>query len=393
MSLRKHAFFIATITMMSMMGLLASDVYIPGLDKLTQALQATPSDIQLTLGLYLLGLSVFQLFYGPISDRYGRKPVLLIGFTLYTFASLACVFSHTIIELIIARFFQGVGACCGLVVGRAVIADKFDREQTIKVYNIVYPLVATSPAIAPFIGGYLTSWFSWRATFVFVTLFGMLLITMTALFLEETNQQRKTADIKLTTIVANMPKMLRHPGFLSYLVCICAVYGAWFTYLAEGTFLFAKMGYHPHQIGYFYFPFVIAIYLGNYLCKRYVGKFGVTRILCLGQMFFITGSLLLLLFVFILPMTNPIEIILPMTINAVANGIILPLAIPSAIALFPKISGSASGFVGFCQIGFSSLCASFVGKLFPISEMSLAAILVTFSLCSLLLYLLFSALE
>lgn len=391
LSKKEYFLFIIIITMMSMMGLLASDVYIPALSQLSVELRATPSNIQLTLGVYLLGLSVFQLFCGPLSDHFGRRPVLLGGFVLYTVASLACVLAGSLEFLIIARFFQAIGACVGLVVGRAVIADLFNRDEASGVYNIVYPLVAASPAIAPFIGGYLTAWFGWRFTFLFVMLFGVVLLIMTAKFLRETRKPHsEDQPSRLTKIFSDIPGMIKNTGFLRYIVCICAIYGAWFTYLSEATFLFSKMGYSPHEIGYFYFPLAIAIYFGNFLCKRLVSRIGLKNVFYIGQGFFILGSIIFFLGAIFMKATNPLEIILPMAIVAVANGIILPLGIPSAVALFPRASGSASGFVGFCQIGFSALCASFIGDWFGISELALASVLLVLSVGSLVLYLIFS---
>ncbi len=381
MEMKGKSFYmtIVILTMMSMMGLLASDIYIPGLDVLTRDLNASPQNIQLTIGVYLSGLAVFQLFYGPLSDRFGRKPVILIGFAIYIIGSIAAACVQTVDQLLVARLFQACGACAGLVVGRAIIADWFDATQAPKVYNIIYPLVAASPAIAPLIGGYLISYLGWRSTFIFVFLFGVILMILTLLFIQESKDPEQRSHIHPRVIFSNYGVILKESRFWQYVIAVFTLYGAWFTFLTQAVFLYSKMGYSTTQIGYFYIPLAIAIYLGNLLCKAFSHRYGGESAFIFGLGLFFVGALLLTLMNSFIHVSHAWQLIIPMAVVAMSNGIILPLGMSFAIGLKPSISGSASGMVGFFQIGFSSLCASWFGHLFGISGIVMSLEILTLS--------------
>ena len=226
--------YMIILAMMSSMGLLASDIYLPAMPNLATALSTTDSSLQLTLGIYLFGLAISQIFIGFLSDIYGRRKILLLGFSVYTTASIFCSFSHSIETLIIFRFIQSIGASAGLVVGRATISDQFSLKEATNIYNIIYPIVAISPAIAPFIGGYISTFFGWQATFEFVAIYGAVLLIVSFFFLKETNINR--GHKKIFHIFHDYTSLISNTRFLSYVLPVCLVYGAWFTYLSQSTF-------------------------------------------------------------------------------------------------------------------------------------------------------------
>lgn len=353
------------LAMMSSMGLLASDIYLPAMPNLASALSTTDSSLQLTLGIYLFGLAISQIFIGFLSDIYGRRIVLLLGFCIYIVAAICCSYSCSIQTLIIFRFIQAIGASAGLVVGRATISDQFSLKEATNIYNIIYPIVAISPAIAPLIGGYISTFFGWQATFEFVAIFGIILLIISFFFLKETNLNREPK--KLLYILHDYPSLVSNSTFLSYVIPICLVYGAWFTYLSQSTFLFNEMGYTQHSVGYFYIPLAMMIYVGNLAGKKLMNVWTSEKVFYVGLLSFLCGSLLFFIFNLFSDMNYAFEIIIPMSIVSISNGIVLPLGIASAINIFKDKSGVASGLVGFAQIGFSGLCASFIGKLFGIS--------------------------
>lgn len=381
--------YMVVLTMMSTMGLIASDVYVPAMPMLASSLNASTVSVQFTLGIYLLGLSVSQLFAGPLSDHLGRRKVLLFGFVIYVLASIACALSVSIDMLLVSRFLQAVGACTGLVVGRATIADQFDLKEAAGIYNIVYPLVAASPAIAPLIGGYLATWFHWQATFVFVAIYGVVLLLLAIKFLPETLQ--KKSDDRILKVFVDSPKLLSNMTFVSYVVAICAIYGAWFTYLSQSTFLFQKMGFEVHQVGYFYIPLACMIYVGNLFSKVSVKRIGVEKTFYFGLGFFLLGGVLFGLNLLVGGFSGALSLIIPMSVVSISNGIILPLGIASAINLFPNSAGSASGLVGFCQIGAASLCSTLIGRYFGISVEVLVISVLSLSVIALIGHVAFSS--
>lgn len=182
---------ISILTMLSMMGLLASDIYLPAMPSMSSYFQVSSVRLQQTIGIFLFGLAVFQLIYGPLSDQIGRKKIIITGVCFYIIGSLGSAFAHSIYILLFFRLIQAIGACSGLVLGRTIIADVFPQNKITNVYNIIYPLVAASPAIAPIIGGYLVSYFSWKASFIFVGTFGLLLLFLMRDFPETLQKEQK----------------------------------------------------------------------------------------------------------------------------------------------------------------------------------------------------------
>ncbi|MEJ2632287.1 MAG: MFS transporter [Acidihalobacter sp.] len=168
--------FIAAMVMMSMIGIFSSDIYLPSMPYMASYFGVDYGVIQKTITVYLVGLAVFQLFYGPISDHFGRRRVLIAGLTIYIAASLGCVLSSSVTQLLLFRFFQAVGACAGLVMGRTIVTDMFDKSESPHVFSIVLPFVAMSPAIAPVIGGHVQELLGWRFVMAFTVLFGSVLL-------------------------------------------------------------------------------------------------------------------------------------------------------------------------------------------------------------------------
>ena len=179
------------LTMLSMMGLLASDIYLPAMPTMVNYFHVNSAKLQQTIGIFLLGLSFFQLVYGPLSDQIGRKKIILFGVLLYVLGSFGCAVSTNIYLLLFFRLIQAIGACSGLVLGRTIIADIFPPKEITNVYNIIYPLVAASPAIAPIIGGYLVNHFHWESNFIFVGIFGLILLFLLKDFPETAPAKKK----------------------------------------------------------------------------------------------------------------------------------------------------------------------------------------------------------
>lgn len=377
---KSFVYFIITLTMMSMMGLLASDVYIPGLHDLTISLHATRHQVQQTIGVYLLGLAVFQLIYGPLSDHFGRKPVLLCGFIIYTVASFQCAVVTSIHQLMIWRFIQSCGACSGLVVGRAVISDLYSVDESHKIYNIIYPLVAASPAIAPFIGGYLISWFHWPATFIFVGFFGLLLIMMTIFHLKESKDKAGRTDFHVLATLKGYLIVICDYQYWSYLVAVFTLYGAWFIFLTQSTFTYSTIGYSASEIGHFYIPLVLSYIVSSIFCKRFLKTGSKESIFKIGLACFFVGALIMVVMTQCTTIHAAWQLIAPMCIVVFSNGIILPVGISTAVGLKPNYSGSASAVLGFFQIGFPSFCTSFFGQWFGVSSTSMAIEILSLSL-------------
>lgn len=351
--------FLVILILMSTAGLVGSDVYLPTLPQIGVALQQSVHAMQLTLGIYLFGLSIGQLILGPLTDRFGRKILLILGMIIYFLASLLCAFSETITQLLVFRFIQAIGASSGLVIGRAIVGDLFDAKQAGKVFSTIFPFVGMSPAISPVIGGFIGFYFGWQATFVFIAFFALTIIILAASFLHETLSENNRLTIHVIKVIAAYPKLFFNKKFIAYASAPCIAYMAYFAYIAESPFIFHSHGFGERAIGSFYIALSVTYVIGNLIGKRLLNRFDLNHIIYLGYTAFNIGSLLLLLSVFI---NLPLYImIISISILTFGNGFLIPMGTAGVISSFSKSTGYTSGLLGFLQLGLASFSASFVG--------------------------------
>jgi DHA1 family bicyclomycin/chloramphenicol resistance-like MFS transporter len=346
--------------MLSAFGLIASDVYLPAMPSMTKEFGIADWQMPQTVSFYLLALAVSQLIYGPLSDRHGRKPVLLAGIALYVAGSLGCAVSSSYVGFLTWRAVEAVGAAAGLVIGRALIADTCDKRTSAQVYAVVYPMVSLSPALAPAIGGHLAAAFGWRADFLFVAAFGALSLSMVLTLTTETLPAPARTR---TSPFAGFGHVLRDGTFRRYTLVVCAIYCAWFVYLTQSPFLFARQGLSEEQIGWLYLPLTAGIIGANLLAKRLIEHWPYDRVVVAGIVCFVSGGFI---FIFERALTLPstAAVVLPMCLVSLANGSSLSLAVSGAIASEHGHAATASGLLGFCQIGSAALVATSVSAIF-----------------------------
>lgn len=352
--------FILTVAMLSAFGLIASDVYLPAMPSMATEFRVADWQMPQTVSIYLLALAVTQLAYGPLSDRYGRKPVLLAGIMFYLIGSLGCAVSTSYAGFLAWRVLEAIGAAAGLVIGRALIADTCDKRTSAKVYAVVYPLVSLSPALAPAIGGHMAAAFGWRADFLFVVAFGAVALLMVLTLLPET---RPIARCTRTSPFAGFGHVLRDRTFRRYTLVVCSIYCAWFIYLTQSPFLFARQGLSEEQSGWLYLPLTAGIISANLLAKRWLDRWPYDRIVAAGITCFVLGGVVFQAVV-VLGWQGAATVVLPMCLVSLANGSSLSLAVSGAIASEHGHTATASGLVGFCQIGSAALMTMGVSTAF-----------------------------
>src|SRR5580698_7127152 len=227
----RSAAYLALLLSLSSFGPLTMSIYTPVMPLIGVDLATGADAVKLTLTTYMVGFAVGQLFYGPLSDRFGRRPIVLVGVAFFTFTSFGCAFAPSIAGLIGLRILQGLGAASGAVLGRALLRDAYDAKEMPLVMSWIALAMNVSPAIAPSIGGFLGQQFGWRATFWFVGGFGALLFIALALFLGETNRHRSAA-IDLSSLTRGSGEMLRNRRFLGYILTLGFAFGINFGMLA-----------------------------------------------------------------------------------------------------------------------------------------------------------------
>ena len=371
--------FILTVAMLSTFGLIASDIYLPAMPSMTTEFDIADWQMPQTVSFYLLALAISQLAYGPLSDRYGRKPVVLAGGVLYLIGSLGCAASGSYVGFLAWRMVEAVGAAAGLVIGRALIADTCDKRISAKVYAVVYPLVSLSPALAPAIGGHLAVAFGWRADFLFVAAFGAVALLMALTLLPET---LPVSARTRTSPFVGFSHVLRDRTFRRYTLVVCTIYCAWFVYLTQSPFLFVRAGLSEEQSGWLYLPLTAGIVGANLLAKRLLDRWPYDRIVTVGIACFVLGGAAFLTAA-ALGWSGAAAVVLPMCLVSLANGSSLSLAVSGAIASEHGYAATASGLVGFCQIGSAALMAMGVSAAFGTSFSVLGGAVLVFSLLAL----------
>lgn len=342
------------LTTLVALGPLSTDLYLPALPTLAQAFATDAARVQLTLSVFLAGFAVAQLFYGPLSDRYGRRPVMLFGLALYLVSSLACMLAPGIDTLILARFFQALGACAGPVLGRAIVRDVYGPVQAARVLAYISGAMAIAPMIGPLLGGWLTVWFGWRANFAALSLFSAVQVTATFLLLGESNAHRDPGATRPRQILGNFGELLSARLYLGYLLCFSFSYAALFSFISGSSFVLIELyGLSPQWYGAS-FGFVVTGYIsGTMASGKLTLRLGPPRMVLMGA-FLGTAAGTLMAALALLEVHSVWAILLPMFAFMVATGLVMPNAIGGALAPYPKMAGSASALMGFVQMSLSA---------------------------------------
>src|SRR5258706_879385 len=208
---------LALLSAVTALAFCALHMVVPALPLLGPVFDDSPARVQLVLTLYLAGIAAGQLVYGPVSDRFGRRPVLIAGLALFLAGTLLCALAWSLAALIIGRLLQALGACAGIVLARAIIRDVYDREAAARGLALVMMAMTLAPAISPALGAYLAEWFDWRAIFVLLGALGAIVFAATVTRLAETN--RHPASLDFAGIARSYALLLRSPGFAGFALC------------------------------------------------------------------------------------------------------------------------------------------------------------------------------
>ena len=253
-------------------GTLPMHVFVPALPAAAKDFGASPGTIQLTITLYLVGVAVGQLLYGPLSDRFGRRPVVLAGFVLFVASTLFAMLALSIEQLIVARVLQSLGGCSGLVLGRAMVRDGTTAENATRQLGLLTMTMTIAPALAPAVGGFISAWIGWRAIFALLGLMGFVVLGLAALTLPETH--RAIGDRRGATQLFNSyRRLLRLPVFVGYAVAGAAMTTSIYAFLSASPFLFIDLlGRPASEVGLYYVVLVGAASGGGFVASRLAGR-------------------------------------------------------------------------------------------------------------------------
>lgn len=345
---------------MSALGPMALNIFLPSMPGLAQQFGVEYGTVQLTLTLYLVGLSLAQLVYGPLSDRHGRRPVLLWGMALFLVGSLICTFAPSIEALMLGRMLQAIGGCAGLVLGRAIVRDLYDRDRSAAMIGYVTMAMTLAPMLAPALGGYLDIWLGWRSSFAFCSIAGAVVTLWVALVLPETLAPGGGGE-GFSGLLRGYRDLLRSPAFCGYAFQTAFTSGMFFAFIAGAPFVVVTvLGLPPSSYG-LWFVVVSAGYLaGNFLTGRFSVRFGVDRMIAAGATIALLGIAAQAIIGWLGLLSLP-AIFLPMAVVALSNGLTLPNGIAGAVSINPRAAGAAAGLSGALQMLTGAAAAVLVG--------------------------------
>ncbi|WP_022729176.1 multidrug effflux MFS transporter [Fodinicurvata sediminis] len=346
----------------SAIGPLALNIFIPSMPGLQHTFSADYATVQLTLTLYLIGLAVSQLLYGPLSDRYGRRPLLLGGLGLFVLASLACSLATSIEGLIVARVLQAVGGCSGIVLGRAIVRDLYERDKAASMIGYITMAWVLAPMVAPLIGGILDTWYGWQASFYFLVIAGALVFLACLRWLHETHFDRHNTS-GLRGFVAGFPILLRRREFLSYALQLSFNSGVFFSFLAGAPYVMTEtLGRSPVEYGIYFALVSLGYMAGNGLAGRYSVQRGIDSMILMGLAATLIGTAIMMAFV-VAGVLHPLTIFVPMLLCSLGNGLSIPNGLAGAISVRPDMAGVGSGLAGFIQMSLGAMISQLVGFL------------------------------
>jgi DHA1 family bicyclomycin/chloramphenicol resistance-like MFS transporter len=333
---------------------LSLNILVPAIPSLVMKFATDPANVELTVSLYLMGLAVAQLVFGPLSDRFGRRGVVLTGLALATLASTAAIFAGSIASLVAWRVVQSLGASTGQTIGRAIIRDLYERDRAASMIGLVTSVVVLMPMVAPLIGGILDTLFGWESIFVFSAALSCFVFAWAVIALPETRQVSALPGER-NRFRSDLRALAASPRFFGYALCAGLGSAPFFSFLGGAPHVVVSMlGRTSAEYGLWFFVPSFGFMAGNFAVSRLSGRLGIDALIRWGIAFTIAGCLLNALVYIAFPGWEMATIFLPQVIIGFGNGLLLPTAVAGAVSIRPQVAGTASGLTGFIQM---AICA------------------------------------
>jgi MFS transporter, DHA1 family, multidrug resistance protein len=346
------------LALLSFSGTLAMHIFAPALPVAAADLAASIPAMQMTISLYILGLAFGQLVYGPVSDRLGRRPTLMVGLVIYTIAGLVAAVAPDIDTLIVARLFQALGGCAGLVLARAMVRDTSAPKDAVRRQALMNLMVTLGPGAAPLIGGALANSVGWRSLFILLCALGVANFLLTWRMLPETGTPLRGGASHL---VRSHGYLLRSPAFLGFAIGGGCATTSMYAFVAAAPFIFIReLHRSSDEVGPYLAVLILGVWIGSMLASRLVTRMPTRRLLIGANALSVVAALALLAGV----LTGHLSVALAigtMFVFTLGVGTAAPAALTEAISIDPAIIGSASGLYGFTQMAVGALCTALAG--------------------------------
>lgn len=361
MSRGRYAFLAGLLGLLPMLLPISVDGSLPAMPEIATHFKTSTASVQYSLSAVILGIALGQLVYGPISDRFGRKPVIIAGVLLYVAAATACAESTSIEMLIGLRFLQGFFACSGIIVARAVIRDLFDREAAARLFALMMGIHGIMPTIAPGLSGWLTQEYGWRTVFWVMAAFG-LFTALTVLFgLAESNRQRNPRAVNPSVLFHNYRAIIRNRAFRSNATCACFMYGALMAYFAGAPVgLIQFLGLSPVEFGVAMAVPIIFYIVAQIAVARVAHRIGVDFMIRVGVVLAAIAGIGMLGFV-VSGNINLYTLMGPVILVLTSLAFIIPGTTAGAMSPFAEMAGAASSLLGFIQFLAAAVATTMIG--------------------------------
>lgn len=337
-------------------------IFLPALPAVQEAFGVSASQVQLTVSLPLFVTALATLLYGPLSDRYGRRPVLIVGMVTFFVGTVLCLFASTIVTLVLGRFIQALGSAAGVVIARAAVRDLYGREKAAAVLAGLVAIMVVAPMIAPTLGGFLVDGFGWRGNIGATVVFAGVLLGMVVFGLPETHQNRTQDTFGLNSFTSSFGTLLASPTYRAYAFQSAFMIAVFYVFLAAAPYtVMVVMDLSATAYGLYFLLSTVGYLSGTLIANRYSERVGLDRMIRIGTLIAV-GSTGLVAVLMLVGLWHPLAIFLPITIMGAANGMTLPNSNAGALSVHPELAGAASGLTSFIQLGIAALFAQLSGS-------------------------------
>lgn len=375
-----------TLTALVALGPLSTDFYLPALPSIARYFGVAEAHAQATLSAFLIGFAGAILVYGPLSDRFGRRPVLAGGIIIFTLASLGCMLAESIGMLVLFRFLQALGACAGPVISRAMVRDIVGASGAARVFSYLSAAVALAPAIAPIVGGFLADEFGWRACFAALTLYGLLGLAAMFFVLKETNTERDLTAANPLAWFRIYGSLVKHRGYFGYVLAATFGYSGIFCFISGSSFVFIDvLGVPPKYFGFCFGVFVIGYIIGATTGGRLAKRVAPAQMVGIGSLIALLSAVALVAINVVMP-ASIWSVLGPLLPYMIGIGMTMPAAQAGAIGPFPRSAGAASALLGFVQMAVAAGVGGVLGLIGSPSPMPMNLMISAMSVAQIACY-------
>lgn len=379
---------VVILMMLSLITAISVDMYLPAMPGIVKTFNTSEHLVQLSLVIFMIGGAVGQLFYGPFSDKYGRRPVIMVGLVIYLIATTMCVAATSINMFLFARVLQAFGCCSAIVTAFAIVRDYFVDEQMAKIVAYISAVIIISPVLAPLVGSlFLARYHNWHSIFMGLDIFGFIALLLVVCFLKESNQHIHKNPLGLGKILLGYLEIFKSGKFIGYTLANAMIFGSFLLYISESPFVLMNyFGASEHQYAIDFGIIALGLMAGSLTVSRLVKAFSNRFILLTGASCVITGSVVLLFLAEHYPQLSIMwKFLAPMILISFGVGLVGPCAIACAMQPFDKNAGSASAVMGFTRFLLASCIVAVIDRFFTVTPYILGSVFLLSSCLCLLL--------